>query len=450
MSLVAPSNWLHGFRIDIQRAFDDNRCREISLKELKETIEKVYESKLAANSRALQGIGTIPIETLEQHTYRVMEKKYGLRNLAVEHVGKVLLGVKRYGPADSEVAVFNSIFRNEIEEEFRDIQVELVKSIRDLAMVQIMSKHPTKPQPVLTSLLDSKITGGVVNEEDWKDMVNYLYSPQDSHRVNSILRSMAADRRDPHAPTTLSVMGSSGTYGTNKNYSNKSEGTFGYDRNNSKDRKRLGYSSPSLKISATVANPQKNRNDMAQMPFPLFMKLILDFQLHTHQDYLKPFLRIFQKFDQDADGVINAAEFKDVFIGLKCVVLAEQMHETEKREKERVEGTLVITTGTTAGNGNKAKPPNGSGHIRISSSETLTVRKDPVVLGDSFDRDDFENVVLRVPEHQRKLDEAEAALFLELLREVDPQQSDRVIFSNAVKCVRRLHLHILQTVPESA
>ena len=44
--------------------------------------------------QALQGIGNIPMETIEQHTYRSMEKRYGLRNLAVEHVGMLLQVLK--------------------------------------------------------------------------------------------------------------------------------------------------------------------------------------------------------------------------------------------------------------------------------------------------------------------------------------------------------------------
>ena len=34
-------------------------------------------SELTWKSAAVQGVGNIPMETLEQHTYRSMEKKYG-------------------------------------------------------------------------------------------------------------------------------------------------------------------------------------------------------------------------------------------------------------------------------------------------------------------------------------------------------------------------------------
>jgi hypothetical protein len=67
-----------------------------------------------------------------------MEKRYGLRNLAVEHVGMLLQAVESYAPVDTDVKVFQKIFRNEIEEDFRLIMKELQKSIRDLVLVNTM------------------------------------------------------------------------------------------------------------------------------------------------------------------------------------------------------------------------------------------------------------------------------------------------------------------------
>ena len=58
------------------------------------------------------------IETMEIHVYRSMEKKYGLRSLAVEHAAMFLDGLKRYSYDHIDVEVFYKIFCNEIEEGF--------------------------------------------------------------------------------------------------------------------------------------------------------------------------------------------------------------------------------------------------------------------------------------------------------------------------------------------
>jgi len=118
-----------------------------------------------------QGIGNIPMETMEQHTFRCMEKKYGLRNLAVEHVGMFLQAIESYCEMDNDVAVFQKIFRNEVEEDFRVLQKELLKSIRDMCMVKIMERNPNKDQPTLQALLDNTISSGIIFEDDWREMV---------------------------------------------------------------------------------------------------------------------------------------------------------------------------------------------------------------------------------------------------------------------------------------
>jgi hypothetical protein len=37
----------------------------------------------------------------------------------------------------------------------------------------------------------------------------------------------------------------------------------------------------------------------------LFQKLILDFQLRSHEKYLKRFIQLFRTVDQDHNGIIN-------------------------------------------------------------------------------------------------------------------------------------------------
>lgn len=55
---------------------------------------------------------------MEIHVYRCLEKKYGLRTLAVEHAAMFLAGLKTHSPSNIDVAVFYKIFCNEIEEGF--------------------------------------------------------------------------------------------------------------------------------------------------------------------------------------------------------------------------------------------------------------------------------------------------------------------------------------------
>lgn len=57
LSIVAPINWLLLFRAEVQKALDEGRCREMTLNEVTETIQKLYQSKVIANEKANRGIG---------------------------------------------------------------------------------------------------------------------------------------------------------------------------------------------------------------------------------------------------------------------------------------------------------------------------------------------------------------------------------------------------------
>lgn len=395
LSIVAPVNWLHQFRQDVQKAIDDGRCREITLKECKETIERIYDSKTVANEKALQGIGNLPMETIEQHTYRSMEKKYGLRNLAVEHVGMLLRALERYCDEDNEVSVFQKIFRNEIEEDFRLIQMELVKSIRELTMVQTMNKFPTKDQATLQNMVEQRLATGSINENEWKDMVEYLYNTTDSMAICVILKRQALDMMDVSVDDAMQLSASLqqqqqqqiplgaktftiGTTGTQSNLNAENGGILPYDKNNRNDNKRLGYTSPTLKIHMKAATPKSAKRELLRLPCSVFIKTILDFQLRSHQLYLRQFLQVFRQLDTDVDGVLTAMEFKD------CFLLMRKSYMTGIQFDD---------------------------NVSLSSSFRNSAQEDSELTN----------------------------TFVTLIKQLDPMETDRIIYSSAVTCLNKLH-----------
>lgn len=53
---------------------------------------------------------------------------------------------------------------------------------------------------------------------------------------------------------------------------------------------------------------QKDKGRL-RVQFSKFEKLILDFQLKTHEKFLDSFNRIFKRSDKDRNGIINENEF---------------------------------------------------------------------------------------------------------------------------------------------
>ena len=82
----------------------------------------------------------------------------------------------------------------------------------------------------------------------------------------------------------------------------------GYDKQNWKDVKRLGYSSATLKIEVAPEAPltgsalARARKDMLKLPAALFCQSVLAYQLRSHEEFLANFSRVFRRLDSDVDG----------------------------------------------------------------------------------------------------------------------------------------------------
>eukprot|EP01035_Chromulina_nebulosa_P019905 gene19905-25860_t len=131
-----------------------------------------------------------PMETLEQHVYQFYEKKYGLRQLAIENIARLLYTCNHYSKENNSIEVFLKIFHNEIEEDYLLVQKELIKSIHDLLMLQIMTRNPTKDQATLQHLLSDK-TSNYIYIDEYLDILNYLYDPIDSKIVINQINELA-------------------------------------------------------------------------------------------------------------------------------------------------------------------------------------------------------------------------------------------------------------------
>ncbi|GIQ90034.1 hypothetical protein KIPB_012677, partial [Kipferlia bialata] len=94
--------------------------KQLSLKQLKDFISELYESKTKYDKKCHES--HIPRETLEQHLFTHLNQKYGLKSLIVDWADAVIAATKRFEKSDNDVAVFARILRNEIDEEFRFIQ----------------------------------------------------------------------------------------------------------------------------------------------------------------------------------------------------------------------------------------------------------------------------------------------------------------------------------------
>jgi hypothetical protein len=97
-----------------------NPGRVLSLKQLKDVIDEIYQSKTRFDEKCREN--RLPRETMEQHMYTFLNHKYGLKSLIIEWASAIINGVKKFSPTDNDVAVFGKQLRNECDEEFRFVQ----------------------------------------------------------------------------------------------------------------------------------------------------------------------------------------------------------------------------------------------------------------------------------------------------------------------------------------
>ena len=276
------------------------------------------------------------METMEQHVFRTYEHKYGLRNIAVEHTATFLRSLLHYSITDNTILVFLKIFRNELEEDFRFIQSELFTSIKDLLLMQLISRNPNKNTNFVQKLLDEKMNA-FIYEEEWMEITNYLYNSNDCSTINLLLKNLSIKEREKNGffdtssgmkkePISIhsnnnKIQKTNTAYiiETNNNTTSSSNST--YNKNNIKDIKKLGYSSNTLqiKLNPTTTDNNNNRKNQLKLPFQLFLRTILDFQLQSHLNYLFSFIKIFRQYDTDVDGIITAKDFQDCFIMIRRV-----------------------------------------------------------------------------------------------------------------------------------
>lgn len=464
--------WVCAFRLDLQRAIDENRCRELSLKACTDFIDKLYESKASAAAKYLQqgplSVG-IPVETMEMHMYRILEKKYGLRTIAAEHAGMILQTVDKYCDKDIYINVFQKVFRNEINEDYWLVLRDLKDKIRDMTLVHIMGRNPTKDQVTVAKLLEIKMTEGFVTEDEWKDMISFLYNNTDSSTIYARLQRLARDemllsnsggesvashfsasRQFIGEDGDLSVLsspsalqGSVGLQNSSRRRGTGAEGYVGFSTSPSHANatvsalvsppsvRSLGTSarskspsSASVRTTATSSTFNLTANDKARhhpkaqlkLSFPAFLRCVLEFQLRSHVQFLSTFRHCFQVQDTDRDGILSTVEFQACFHSLRRGLV-----------KGSTYGLPPPPPGSPRHNISSASPafrfPSSNSAVSVSSGDVTHSR----VLSNIADAG-----------HENDVGNADAEAFLVLLGMVDPLQSDMITFSNAASCLRNV------------
>jgi hypothetical protein len=239
--------------------------RILTIKMMKDIINEIYSSKVDFDKKCLEN--KMPRETMEQHMYTYLNQKYGLKNLIIEWATSIINGIKMYSSEDSDICLFGKILRNELEEDSRLVLQRLKTTISDLLSYFLKSKAPLKSNGEIKDTLNSKINGSLL-EDEWKGIVYYVYEKEDANNLETRIVEFIRKKNN------ISKLDNSNKKMTREEIINLSR---------QKEEFKIAYKD--------------------------FQKILLDYQIKSRDKYLKNFVYIFKKSDNDNNGIINEDEF---------------------------------------------------------------------------------------------------------------------------------------------
>jgi len=242
--------------------------RDISIRQLLETINDIYNSKLESDKKLTQN--KQQKLTMEQFLYHYLNNKYGLKNLVIEYASGIIQGIRDFSKKNSEVMLFGKILRNEIEEQEILIIAKLKETIHEFLTYYYQSKFQYKSKNEIDNLV-KKCKIGLLNEEQWKNIVAFLFSDNEND-LNNLMEKIQKH----------------------------------IDKQNN-----------------TIENNQKYGNSIS---YQKFIQLVIDYQIKIRSIYLKKFNSIFKIVDNDHDGIITDYEF------VKLVEMANVYSSKEEME----------------------------------------------------------------------------------------------------------------------
>ncbi|CAD8085067.1 unnamed protein product [Paramecium sonneborni] len=149
----------------------------IPLKLLKEQIQEIYDSKAKYDQKCQETKQAR--ETMEQHMYTYFNQKYGLKNIIIEQASTIIQSVKRLSQEDNDICVFGKILRNECDEEFRFVQIQVKQTIAELLRMFLRQKNPLKNMTDIKEIWNQKIQN-YLSFEECQEIVTYMYNQEDS------------------------------------------------------------------------------------------------------------------------------------------------------------------------------------------------------------------------------------------------------------------------------
>lgn len=164
--------------------------KDLSLRQLRHIMNSLYESKAQHDVRCNEL--KEPNETMEQHLYGFLSRRYGVRSVVQEWAQALFRAINRWSPQECDVAVFGKILQNTLAESFSAVQDTLRASVAMLLKKHVQMKNAHRPQSELDAIWRGRLSRGVPYVE-CEQVVKYMYNERDSDAVLHRVRKAVAE-----------------------------------------------------------------------------------------------------------------------------------------------------------------------------------------------------------------------------------------------------------------
>ena len=306
------------------------RHQSLSLKALKEFINELYISKNNYNIKCEQF--KLPKDTLEEHMYAFLNKKYGLKNIVIDWAKNIIQGIKKYSKIDSAVLLFAKILKNEQEEEAQFIIQKVTNSIQDLLKFYLKKQNPLKSVDEIDKMFEIK-KNSELNEEEWKGIIYSIYEQKEAEEIEKKIEQFINNKKDmkkseifeKYKNTRMNVYNK---YNNNIiiNYTNLNNNKNDINNFNIKTINSFNNGINNLSFNNNTISPHNSINgnkmtrsekynmllipDNKSILYNDFIRIVLNSHIRFRDRQLKNFVKLFQSVDLDRDGILNEEEFR--------------------------------------------------------------------------------------------------------------------------------------------
>ena len=248
--------------------------KSMSLIQLKETIEEIYDNKKIFDQKCKKNKAAR--ESMEQYLYLFFKQRFGLNNIVIEWVTGLIESLRIYSSEDSDVALFALILRNEVDEEFANIQSQIKGTIEEILLNLIETNNPHKSKKVINKMMADK-KKGIISESLALEIVNTMYTDEHPNKEEILIKLEA--KVEEENKRRLAELASKKTNGKS-----------------SKGKKRKKKKESVERVEGIHYNS--------------LVKIILDMQLKTHYGFLRNLSMEFRKFDDQNYGFISREQLR--------------------------------------------------------------------------------------------------------------------------------------------